>query len=97
MKTLLTTIILSGSLAMPHNPSLSPPVLGIPLTAPVPEPVVAIPIIPAAIGVGIGFGILGWGAIKAINGILRIREHQLTNNVPEVGFTVPLESEDYPE
>lgn len=97
MKHLLQTLVLSGGLLLPPNQT-TPPVMPM-ATVPAsvhPEPVV-IPIIPAAIGIGVGVGIVGWAGIKALNGVLRIWEHRITNNVPEVGFTVPLESEDYPE
>ena len=85
MKALLLTIVVSAALA---SSNVQPPpvvqIASIPLTIK-PEPVV---IIPAAIAVGVGVGIVGWAGIKVLNGMLRAWEHKLTNQpIDEVVFT----------
>ena len=91
MKALLLVTVVGVGL-MSSNVQ-SPPVVhmaSIPLTLQ-PERV----IIPAAIAVGVGVGIVGWAGIKVINGILRQWEHKITNGAPdEVVFTWA--EDDYP-
>lgn len=100
MKKLLLVTMVSGSLVLPP-PATIPPFINMVTVPPQtiqPEPQV-IPIIPAAIGIGVGVGAIGWLGIKALNGVLRIWEHRVTNNTPEVNFTLPIPplEDDYPE
>jgi len=91
MKALLLVTVVGVGL-MSSNVQ-SPPTVqmsSIPLTLK-PERV----IIPAAIAVGVGVGIVGWAGIKVLNGMLRAWEHKLTNGAPdEVQFTWA--EDDYP-
>jgi hypothetical protein len=93
MKTLLLVTVVGGAL-MSSNVQ-SPPLVHMastPLTIK-PEPIV---IIPAAIAVGVGVGIVGWAGIKVLNGMLRAWEHKITNGAPDdVVFTFA--EDEYPE
>ena len=85
MKSLLLVIVVSAALASSNvQPPPAVQMASIPLTIK-PQPVV---IIPAAIAVGVGVGIVGWAGIKAINAIIHQWEHRLTNGAPaDVVFT----------
>jgi len=65
-------------------------------TEPPQKQYVVVGIIPIAIGVGIGVGVAGWVGIKAVEKILKIWEHQVTNSIPHLEFTV-IEPLNYPE
>jgi len=85
MKSLLLVLVVSGALASSNVES--PPLVQM-ASVPVDVKLEPVVIIPAAIVIGVGVGIVGWAGIKAINAILRQREFQLTNHPPdEVVFT----------
>ena len=85
MKSLLLVVVVVGALA---STNVQPPPVVHMASVPVEVKLEPVVIIPAAIAVGVGVGIVGWAGIKVLNGMLRAWEHKITNQpIEEVVFT----------
>lgn len=93
MKNLLLITVLGGGLVLPQNkPVPQPDLASMPATIqPSPQGIIA-----PAIAIGVGVGVVGWGALKGLEHILKIWEHRLTNGGPDhVVFTFA--EDEYPQ
>lgn len=87
MKNILFITVLGGALTLPPNWT-TPPVVPLATVPNTIQPVPQVGIILPAVVIGGGVLVIGWGAIKIINGALNAWEHKVTNSPPEeVRFT----------
>lgn len=87
MKNLLLVTVLGGGLVLPYQRP-SPPVIALASVPATIQPVPQVGVIPAAIVIGVGVGVIGVAAVKAVNAIINIWERKVTNGPPaEVVFS----------